>query len=147
MGGQIRRGWIWRFWGAPIFRPEVPKPFKNWYLGTSGLKSGAPQKRQILPRRIWPPICGPLNGTALSSFIFFEISVRILLDTRMGKSWQTFDLLNHTLWHEIITKIIPWELFFVISEGFCALRMSRKERHFQGITREIRNFPKIILSE
>ena len=25
--------------------------------------------------------------------------------------------------------------------------MSRKERHFQGIAREIRNFPKIILSE
>ena len=60
MGGQIRRGWIRRFWGAPIFRPEVPKPFRNRYLGTSGLKIGAPQKRQILPRRIWPPICGPL---------------------------------------------------------------------------------------
>ena len=25
-------------------------------------------------------------------------------------------------------------------EGFCALEMSRKERHFQGIAREIRNF-------
>ena len=60
MGGQIRRGWIWRFWGAPIFRPDAPKPFKNRYLGTSGLKIGAPQKRQILPRQIWPPICGPL---------------------------------------------------------------------------------------
>ena len=24
MGGQIRRGRIWRFWGAPIFSPEVP---------------------------------------------------------------------------------------------------------------------------
>ena len=110
-----------------------------------------------------------------------------------------------TLWHEIITKIIPWELFFVIFEAFftvsgstptswsgpfwdhclrpwsqsplstenarkrvfsgsgapnfylvsqtprprgrgplfaefCPLEMSRKERHFQGITREIRNF-------
>ena len=50
-----------------------------------------------------------------------------------------------TLWHEIITKIIPWELFFVIFEAFCPLKMSRKERHFQGITREIRNFPKIII--
>ena len=40
--------------GAPplIFRPEVPKAFKNRYLGTSGLKNGAPPKRQILPRRI-----------------------------------------------------------------------------------------------
>ena len=27
-GGQIVRGRIWRFWGAPIFSPEVPKyPF------------------------------------------------------------------------------------------------------------------------
>ena len=25
MGGQIRRGRIWRFWGAPIFSPEIPK--------------------------------------------------------------------------------------------------------------------------
>ena len=65
MEGQIRRGWIWRFWGAPIFRPEAPKPFKNRYLGTSGLKIGAPQKRQILPRRIWPPICGPLSTMLL----------------------------------------------------------------------------------
>ena len=40
------------FLGRPDFRPEAPKPFKNWYLGTSGLKIGAPQKRQILPRRI-----------------------------------------------------------------------------------------------
>ena len=63
MGGQIRRGRSWRFWGAPIFRPEIPKPFKNRYLGTSGLKIGAPQKPQILPWRIWPPICGPLKYT------------------------------------------------------------------------------------
>ena len=47
---------------------------------------------------------------------------------------------HYTLWHEIITKIIPWELFFGIFEAFCALEMSRKERHFQGIAREIRNF-------
>ena len=52
-----------------------------------------------------------------------------------------------TLWHEIITKIIPWQLFFVILEAVCALEMSGKERHFQGITREIRNFAKIIISE
>ena len=53
--------WIWHFWGAPIFRPEVPKPFKNRYLGTSGRKIGAPQKREFQPRRIQPPICGPLT--------------------------------------------------------------------------------------
>ena len=60
MGGQIRRGWIWRFWGAPIFRPEVPKYLFLKGFGTSGRKIGAPQKRQIQPRRIWPPICGNL---------------------------------------------------------------------------------------
>ena len=65
MGRQIRRGWIWRFGGPPIFRPEVPKPLKNRYLGTSGLKIGASQKRQIKPRRIWRPICGPLNFSIL----------------------------------------------------------------------------------
>ena len=25
MGGQIRHDRVWRFWGAPIFSPEVPK--------------------------------------------------------------------------------------------------------------------------
>ena len=38
MGGWIRRGWIWRFWGTPIFRPEVLKP-------SSGLKIGASKTR------------------------------------------------------------------------------------------------------
>ena len=31
-GGRIRRGWIWRFRGAPIFSPEVPH-FKISILG------------------------------------------------------------------------------------------------------------------
>ena len=26
--GGMDRAWIWRFWGAPVFCPEVPKPFK-----------------------------------------------------------------------------------------------------------------------
>ena len=52
-----------------------------------------------------------------------------------------------TLWHEIITKIIPWELFFVMFETFCRHEVSRKERHFQGITYENRNFPEISISE
>ena len=45
-----------------------------------------------------------------------------------------------TLWHEIIAKIIPWELFFVIFGGISTLKISRKERLFHEITREIRNF-------
>ena len=60
MGGQNRRGRIWRFRGAPIFSPEVPKYLFLKGLGTSGWKIKAPQKRQIQPQRIWPPICGPL---------------------------------------------------------------------------------------
>ena len=60
LGAWIRRVWILRLWGAPIFRPEVPKPFKNKYLGSSGLKIEAPQKREIQPRQIQLPILGPL---------------------------------------------------------------------------------------
>ena len=46
--------------GAPRFSsPEVPKYLFLKGFGTSGRKMGAPQKRQIQPRRIWPPICGP----------------------------------------------------------------------------------------
>ena len=52
MGGQIRHGRIWRFWGAPIFSPEVPKYLFLKGFGTSGREIGAPQKRQIQPRRI-----------------------------------------------------------------------------------------------
>ena len=47
MGGWIRRGWILRFWAAPIFRSEVSKPFKIRLFEISGLKIGAPQKREI----------------------------------------------------------------------------------------------------
>ena len=38
-------------------------------------------------------------------------------------------------------------MFFVIFEGNCALNISGKERHFPEITREIRNFSKMIISE
>ena len=44
MGGQIRRGRIWRFWGAPIFSREVPKYLVLKGFGTSGRKIGAPPK-------------------------------------------------------------------------------------------------------
>ena len=40
--------------------PEVPKYLFLKGFGTSGRKIGAPQKCQIPPRQIWPPICGPL---------------------------------------------------------------------------------------
>ena len=38
-------------------------------------------------------------------------------------------------------------IIFVIFEGFCTLKISGKERKFHRITREIRNFWKIIISE
>ena len=47
------------FLGRPDFQsrgPQIPI-FKGF--GTSGRKIGAPQKRQIQPRRIQRPICGP----------------------------------------------------------------------------------------
>ena len=44
MGCQIRRGRIWRFWGAPIFSPEVPKYLFFKRFRTSGRKNrGAPK--------------------------------------------------------------------------------------------------------
>ena len=45
MGGPIRRGRIWRFWGAPLFNPEAPKYLFLKGFGTSGRKIGAPQKK------------------------------------------------------------------------------------------------------
>ena len=44
MGGQIRRGRIWRFWGAPIFSPEVLKSLSHRVLGPLDGKSGRPKK-------------------------------------------------------------------------------------------------------
>ena len=43
MGAWIRHGWISRFGGAPIFSPEVPKPFKICILGPLDWKSGCPK--------------------------------------------------------------------------------------------------------
>ena len=49
------------FLGRPDFQSRVPKNACFKGFGNSGLKIGAPQKRQIQPRRIQPPILGPLN--------------------------------------------------------------------------------------
>ena len=49
------------FLGRPTFPSRGPKTLILKGFGTSGRKSGAPQKRQIQPRRIQPPILGPLN--------------------------------------------------------------------------------------
>ena len=89
MGGQIRRGRIWRFWGAPIFSPEVPTYQFLKGLGTSGRKIGAPQKRQIQPRRIWPPICGPLTYSSSG------------VDFNSKPNFGNFDLLSsaHSRFH------------------------------------------------
>ena len=44
MGGQIRRGRIWRFWGASIISPEVPKYLFLKGFGASGRKNGGAPK-------------------------------------------------------------------------------------------------------
>ena len=44
MEGQIRRGRIWHFWGAPIFSPEVPKYlFLKGFWDLSTENRGAPK--------------------------------------------------------------------------------------------------------
>ena len=48
------------FLGRPDFQSRDPKTLILKGLGASGGKIGAPQKRQIQPRRIQPPILGPL---------------------------------------------------------------------------------------
>ena len=47
MGGQIRRGRIWRFWGAPLFSPEVPKYLFLKGLGPLDGKSGRPKNAKF----------------------------------------------------------------------------------------------------
>ena len=50
MGGWICRGWISRFWGSPIFSPEVPKYLLLKGFGTSERKIWVPSKCEIQPR-------------------------------------------------------------------------------------------------
>ena len=47
MGGWIRRGWVLRFWGALIFSPEAPTPFKTSILGPLDWKLGGPKNAKI----------------------------------------------------------------------------------------------------
>ena len=61
MGGWIRRGWISRSWGAPIFHPEVPKPFK--ISGLCPLNLSAPKSQRFLRFAIAMPIANPRNGS------------------------------------------------------------------------------------
>ena len=61
--GGLDPSWLnLAFLGRPDFPSRCPKTLKNRYFGTSGLKIGAPQKCQIQPRRIQPPIRGPLTN-------------------------------------------------------------------------------------
>ena len=60
--GGLDPSWLdLAFFGAPRFSVQrSPKYLFLKGFGTSGRKIGAPQKRQSQPRRIQPPICGPL---------------------------------------------------------------------------------------
>ena len=55
MGGQIRRGWFWRFWGAPIFRPEVPNPLKIGIWGPLDWSLGRPKNAKTFHDGSDPP--------------------------------------------------------------------------------------------
>ena len=120
-----------RFWLQLLSALKISKQPRNF--GTKGL-----HLQQFLCR--WQ--CGQrfVAPKPPHPSTFFKCSPPDM--TGMGEGqWKWMgEVPRFTLWHEIITKIILWELFFVIFEAVCALEMSRKERHFQGITREIRNF-------
>ena len=57
------------FGGAPLFRPEVPKPFKNRYLGDlRAAKIGArPENAKSYHDGSDPPFAGPLRGRQIES--------------------------------------------------------------------------------
>ena len=64
--------------GRPDFQSRGPKTLQNQSFGTSGLKIGTPQKRQIQPRRIQPPHSRPsefLNATIPSRFPPFSLGL------------------------------------------------------------------------
>ena len=59
--GGLDPSWlVFAFSGRPNFPSRGPKTLENKCFGTSGLKIGAPRKRENQPRRIQPPILGPL---------------------------------------------------------------------------------------
>ena len=59
--GGLDPSWLnLAFLGRPDFQSRGPKTLVLKGFGTSGLKIGAPQKRQIQPPRIRPPILGPV---------------------------------------------------------------------------------------
>ena len=59
--GGLDPSWLnLAFLGRPDFQSRGSKILVSKVFGTSGRKIGAPQKRQIQPRRIPPPILGPL---------------------------------------------------------------------------------------
>ena len=92
MSGWIRRGWVSHFWGTSIFSPKVPKTLVLTGSGTSGRKIGAPQKGQIQPQRIHPPILGPLMKTdALHKIVRQNYLYEYAMTFFDGKlSWWTF---------------------------------------------------------
>ena len=60
--GGLDPSWLnLAFLGRPDFQSRGPQMLVLKGFRTSGLKIGAPQKRQIQPRRIQPPILGPLK--------------------------------------------------------------------------------------
>ena len=98
LGGCIRRGWTWRFWGAPIFRPEVPKTLET-ILGPLNSKSGRPKNAKSNHDRSNPPFSA-LWGAARklsknvescrwTPFAIFDFPVRKLLKS-VNNSFESF---------------------------------------------------------
>ena len=69
--GGLGPSWLdLAFLGPFNFPSRGPKTLENKHFGTSGLKMGVPQRRQIQPRRIQPPILGPpIENHPITQFI------------------------------------------------------------------------------
>ena len=71
--GGVDPSWLdLAFLGRPDFQSRGPKILILKGFGTSGRKFGAPQKRQIQPRQIQPPILGPLSGPQIRACLILS---------------------------------------------------------------------------
>ena len=76
--GGLDPSWLdLAFSGRPDFQFRGPQILVLKGLGSSGWKIGAPQKRQIQPRRIQAPMLGPLSYIAKRLFLYsLELGIK-----------------------------------------------------------------------
>ena len=84
MGGWICRGWISRFGDAPIFHPEVPKPFKSKHLGTLGAPQKARNPTMMRPTPHSRPSQKPIRNVLLQNLFRLSFSDGVGLSQDLG---------------------------------------------------------------